>query len=195
MKEMNLLKEMEKLVGELVKSYQTDLNYDKETMFKNEPTEYYWIARKCGTELISIEDLKYTQTGSYTTALYFRNEPNVFKIKVTKCGRKNVYGFIERANIQEFHNAIDSSKDMDELTKLRYILKFIKCQKDKFENMSEEEKKNYARGNIAGDFYYYGSKGYEYTNENLLTSFRTYTSYEELIADLNLYIKRLETAA
>lgn len=108
----NLFEIMQGIVEEKMESYKSDFIIDQKILLESKNNEFYWYVRKSGTNMLEVDKLGFINSEEHTTANYFLpyKELCIFKIKVTKRTKKNVYGTIESVSKKEIKEVIDNAK-------------------------------------------------------------------------------------
>ena len=106
-KNINLFDEMEKMVDLFVQGWKDDLDIDKKIIRKNESNTYYWLVRKNGTWLTSIETLaKNPKVKHFTFYHDNRDFYILFRIDIKKRINNDYIGTIQAIGVSEYESQI-----------------------------------------------------------------------------------------
>lgn len=116
MRQVNLFKNMERLVNMGMDYYKSDFfKYDKPEIIKNGAgISYYWYVRNSGTGLIRKDELLQNDTDSVTNAKYWLNQAVIIaKIKILNIKGKKAMGTIKilrREDMERFIESIETKE-------------------------------------------------------------------------------------
>lgn len=111
MRQVNLFKNMERLVNMGMDYYKSDyFKYDKPEIIKNGAGySYYWYVRNSGTELIRKDELMQNDTDSMSDAKYWLDQAIIIaEIKVMTVKGKKVIGTIKILRREDMERLIES---------------------------------------------------------------------------------------
>lgn len=111
--ELLLNKELEKISDFYMSAYKNDIKVDIELLLdRNKLSDtFVWVVRDTGTHLYEEDKLFIEEDGSKDDYLYFKDyQALVFKITVTKRGRKNVYGSMELLDRKKFTSRVENER-------------------------------------------------------------------------------------
>lgn len=123
---INLNKRLKELVDKNVQHYKTDCDHDINIMLKKDYGDVFYIyMRQSGTELMPEKFIYYKESTAYLLANYYKEENplKVFKVHVTKRGRKILYGTIQNVNKTAFLNDIE--RNLKTTEKVKYLLELV----------------------------------------------------------------------
>lgn len=124
--EILLNNELKKIVDENVDYFKNDLDLDLEILLdKNyECDNYIFLVRDAGTHLYPKEFLTIKDSYSRIEFLHFKNRfKRAYEVKVSKRGRKNVYGTVEEIPLDKLISYVSNNEEDYEKTSVRLIKK------------------------------------------------------------------------
>lgn len=104
------------IVEENVVSHKTDLECDfKALLDKNEVSDsYYWLVRESGTDMLRIPDVYIDGLYCNEMAKYHAGYSKIFRIDVSKRGKKYIQGTITEIKRADFINLLNKNKKLKE---------------------------------------------------------------------------------
>ena len=107
-----LNKELVKIADKFMEAYKEDVNIDIDLLLDENKlsNDFIWVVRKTGTHLYEEDKLFILDDGSRDDYLYFKDyEVLVYRITVSKRGRKNVYGKLEKLNRKKLNDKVENN--------------------------------------------------------------------------------------
>lgn len=143
---MNLLNEiMLKRVNKYVESYKTDVEYDFKLIqdrnnyhldvkkFENKDfkveEKYYWILRKCGTQLLNQKEVFFLGSNDRVTFNYYKNQNDIaaiYEIVVNDVVGEKIYGTIKKLKLDKVEEEIKSKSKVITSITIKVLVKDVK---------------------------------------------------------------------